>query len=52
VPNPASVRGSREEVEAAYERAFESLTNHIRDLVQAILGDNHEPTPEITEPST
>jgi len=51
VPNPANVRGSREEVEAAYERAFELLTNHVRDLVQAILGDDHEPTSEIPKPS-
>jgi len=51
VPDPSSVRGTREEVEAAYERAFELLSNHVRDLVQAILGDDHEPTPEIPKPS-
>ena len=40
VPDPSTVRGTPEEVEAEYERAHQSLTNHIRDLVQAILGDD------------
>lgn len=40
VPDPSKSRGAPEEVRAEYERVFESLTNHIRDLVQAILGND------------
>jgi len=40
VGDPSKVRGTRQEVQAAYEQAFESLTHHIRDLVQAILGND------------
>jgi phosphate transport system protein len=39
VPDPCGVRGTPEEVQAEYERAYQSLMNHTRDLVQAILGD-------------
>ena len=39
VPDPASVNGTPEEVQQEHERAWQSLTNHTRDLVQAILGD-------------
>ena len=39
VPDPSELRGTPEEVRAEHERAWESLTNHTRDLVQAILGD-------------
>jgi phosphate transport system protein len=39
VPDPSAVHGTPEEVQAEYERAWQSLTNHTRDLVQAILGD-------------
>lgn len=38
VADPSQVRGAPEQVQAAYDRAFEFLTTHIRDLVQAILG--------------
>jgi phosphate transport system protein len=37
--DPAKTRGTPDEVQAAYQAAFESLTDHIRDLVQAILED-------------
>jgi len=40
VPDPSHGRGGPQEVRAEYERAFESLTTHTRDLVQAILGDD------------
>jgi phosphate transport system protein len=44
VPDPSKARGTGEEVDAAYEQAFESLTQHIRDLVQAILGNDEHLT--------
>jgi len=40
VPDPSQARGMPEEIEAEYERAFQQLGNHVRDLVQAILGDD------------
>jgi phosphate transport system protein len=40
VPDPSLAHGTPEELRAEYERAFQSLTTHIRDLVQAILGDD------------
>jgi len=48
VADPSEARGSGPEINAEYERAWQSLTNHVRDLVQAILGDDeiaHPPTP-------
>jgi phosphate transport system protein len=51
VPDPSKAHGTPEKVRAAYERAFESLTHHIRDLVQAILGDGQNPSHENTHPS-
>jgi phosphate transport system protein len=39
VPDPCAVRGTPADVEAAYEAAYASLTDHINDLVQAILDD-------------
>jgi phosphate transport system protein len=50
VPDPSKARGTPEEVRAAYERAFESLSSHLRDLVQAILGDQQNPPHEDTHP--
>ncbi len=51
VPDPSKARGTPEEIRAQYERAFETLTNHIRDLVQAILGDEQNPPYENIDPS-
>jgi phosphate transport system protein len=48
VRDPSLVRGTPEKVRAEYERAHKSLTNHIRDLVQAILGNDEAPTHEST----
>ena len=48
VPDPSLARGTPEEVRAEYEMAYKLLTNHIRDLVQAILGNDQEPTHEST----
>jgi protein-tyrosine-phosphatase len=39
VPDPSKARGAPEEIRAEYERAYLSLTHHIRDLVHAIIGD-------------
>ncbi len=41
LPDPALVRGSSEEVHMAYEQAFQYLDAHIRDLVQAVLGEEN-----------
>lgn len=41
VPDPSRARGIREEVRAEYEQTYQSLTTHIRDLVQAIVGDEY-----------
>jgi phosphate transport system protein len=45
VPDPSLAHGAPQELRNEYERAFQALTTHIRDLVQAILGDD-----EITHP--
>jgi phosphate transport system protein len=50
VPNPSKARGTPEEIRVEYERAFETLTHHVRDLVHAILGDEHNPLNEKTNP--
>lgn len=42
VQDPSRVAGTPEAVRAAYTRTFEDLSNHIRDLAQAILGDDKE----------
>jgi len=39
VRDPSKVKGTPEQVRAAYERTFAFLRAHITDLVQAILGD-------------
>jgi phosphate transport system protein len=39
LPDPSKVRGSTEEVRAAYDEAFRVLEGHVRDLVEAVLGD-------------
>jgi len=43
VLDPSKVKGDPEQAQAAYETAYDYLKNHIRDLVQAILGErkNH-----------
>jgi phosphate transport system protein len=40
VPDPVLVTGTPEEVHGAYERAFQAVLENIRDLVEAVLGDN------------
>ncbi len=50
VTDPSKAHRTPDEVRAEYERAYESLSNHIRDLVQAILGNDLNPTHENTNP--
>lgn len=52
VPDPSQSRGTPEEVTMEYERAFQTLTQHIRDLVQAILGDDQTRTNELPQTTT
>jgi phosphate transport system protein len=47
--DPSSTRGTPEEVRAAYQRTYETLTSHIRDLVQAVLGNTQRPSNEQTD---
>jgi len=51
VPDPSQQYGAPEEVRAEYERAYKTLTNHIRDLVQAILGNDQELNDEKASPA-
>lgn len=46
VPDPCTARGTPEEVREEYERAYQSLRNHTRDLVQAILGEDATAHPQ------
>jgi len=42
VQDPSRLTGTYEEVRPAYEETFQYLNTHVRDLVQAILGDDGE----------
>lgn len=42
IDDPSRVKGSAEEIEAAYQKTFDILNAHIRDLVEAIIGDEME----------
>jgi phosphate transport system protein len=49
VPDPSQAQGTPEELRVEYERAFQALATHTRDLVQAILGEDeishqHQPS--------
>ena len=46
VPDPSQAQGTPQELRLAYEQAFQALTTHIRDLVQAILGDDELSHPQ------
>lgn len=48
VADPTRVHGTPDEIRAAYEHAFEALTTHIRDLIQAVLGNHGNPSDENT----
>ena len=36
VPDPSRVKGTAEEVRSAYERTYEFICSHVRDLIDAI----------------
>ncbi len=40
VKDPSTVQGSPEQIRAAYEETFQYINTHIRDLVEAILGEH------------
>jgi phosphate transport system protein len=42
VADPSRASGSPEEVRAAYDRTFDFLCSHVRDLVEAVLGNKAE----------
>jgi phosphate transport system protein len=42
IKDPSQTRGDTEKVRAAYDAAFQSIQNHVRDLVEAILADKIE----------
>src|SRR6266480_2836656 len=42
VKDPSFVEGSPEEIRAAYEETFQYINTHIRDLVEAILGEQQQ----------
>ncbi len=44
IDDPSTVKGSPDEVVAAYEAAFDFLSHHVRDLVGAVLGTPVEPS--------
>ena len=46
VPDPSKASGGPSEVRAAFEKTYESLSHHIRDLAQAILEDDKDPSHE------
>ncbi|MFQ6112891.1 MAG: phosphate signaling complex protein PhoU, partial [bacterium] len=39
IEDPSKVEGSKKEIQAAYEKAFQYLDTRIRDLIHAVLGD-------------
>lgn len=43
VPDPSQVQGTQAEIDAAYERTYQFIHEHIQDLVGAILGENTNP---------
>lgn len=38
IENPSKLKGSEEEIRAAYEKTYSILDSHIRDLVEAVIG--------------
>jgi phosphate transport system protein len=40
IKNPSRITGQAAQIRKAYEETFSSLTNHIKDLIQAIVGQN------------
>jgi phosphate transport system protein len=48
VSDPSRAQGSRKEMLAAYEQAYQTLANHVRDMVQAFLGNELDSQHETT----
>jgi phosphate transport system protein len=44
IEDPSRVQGTPEEVRAAYEATYQFLSNHVRDLVEAVLGARIAPS--------
>ncbi|MFQ5769763.1 MAG: phosphate signaling complex protein PhoU [bacterium] len=42
IEDPSKLKGSEEEIRAAYEKTFQYISRNIRDLVKAILGNNNK----------
>ena len=42
VADPSKLQGSPQQVQAAYEQTYRTIQENIQDLVEAILGDEHE----------
>lgn len=47
VQDPSRIEGTEEDVQAAYQKTFQFLDAHLRELVQAILGDGVKREEEI-----
>jgi arsenate reductase len=43
IADPSQARGTPDHVHAAFEQTYDTLTHNIRDLVQAILGNDERP---------
>lgn len=52
VPDPSQARGAEDAIRAEYEQAYGTLSNHIRDLIHAILGDGQNAPDEANYVST
>ena len=44
IDDPCAVKGAPEEVRAAFEATYQFLSNHVRDLVEAVLGTRLTPS--------
>jgi len=40
IENPSKLKGTEEEIRAAYEKTYEVLESHIKDLIEAVVGKN------------
>ena len=47
VRDPSKLEGTEEEVQAAYQNTYQFLERHIRELAQAVLGDDMEKEKEV-----
>ncbi len=41
IDDPSKLKGTEEEIKTAYEKTYEYLNNNIKDLVEAIIGNDH-----------